>query len=243
MRVGQANIAGWATYAGSTEAGADLASAVLDADLHVVGVAETCEQQLDEAERLLAAHGPVQAVFRRTVPRDHSLPWGAASDDECVYGIGLVARGAVTLTDVTTSELPTLDGQPGGFDREEDRHVLCARTSSDDQQLDDVLVCTTHFTRWEVAEGRRRSQAEHLAARISALASDRTAVLVLADLNARRGQADIEPLYAWGLDDVGSGDSRDHVMTRGMEGGQARPTPLGRSDHDMLIASVVRDLR
>lgn len=239
LRAGQANIAGWAVYQGSHDAGADLAHAVLATDLHVVGVAETCEQQLVEAERQLAAHAPaVQTVFQRTVPRDHTLPWGAASDDECVYGIALIARGPVALTDVTSSELPTLDGEPGGFDREEDRHVLCARTKSDDRRLHGVLVCTTHFTRWEVTEGRRQSQAKHLATYLSSLGADHVPVVLLADLNARSGDPAIQTLYDWGISDVGASDSRDHIMTRHMTAGRNRTQDIGRSDHKMRWAAI-----
>lgn len=237
-RVGQANLAGWAVYEGHTDAGADLADAVLAAGLNVVGVAEACERQLIEAEHRLAEHGPVQAVFQRTVPADHTLPWGAASDDECVYGIALVARGPVTLTDAAAVELPTLDGEPGGFDREEDRWVLCARTTSDDPLTDGMHVCTTHFTRWEVSDGRRLTQAEHLAAQLSSVVADGFPVLVLADLNARRGDPDIDALYGIGLADVGDGDSRDHILVSGLRHGPLQKAAVGHSDHDLVWAAV-----
>lgn len=237
-RAGQANLAGWAVYQGHADAGADLADAVLAADLDLVGVVEACETQLAEAERRLGQRGPVHVVFQRTVPADHTLPWGAQSDAEWVYGIGLVARGPVTLTDVTAVELPTLDGDPGGFDREEDRWVLCARTASDGTILDGLHVCTTHFTRWEVAEGRRLTQAERLAAHLSPAVADGSSVLVLADLNARRGAPEINPLYDMGLSDVGDGDSRDHLLVSRMRHGALRDTRLGRSDHDLLWAQI-----
>lgn len=211
---------------------------MLATDLHIVGIAEACEQQVAAAERRLADHTPVQAAFHRTVLRDQPLPWSPASDDECVYGIALIARGGVSLTDVTTTELPTLDGDPGDYDEEEDRHALCARTSSADRWLRAALVCTTHLTRWEVAEGRRRSQAEHLAGHLSTLTRDREPVLLLADLNARRGDPDIAPLYDWGLNDVGPGNSRDHIMVRDMASGELRAREVGRSDHDLLWTTV-----
>jgi len=238
-RVGQANLAGWAVYEGDLVAGADLADAVIAADLDVVGVVEACEQQFAEAERLLADRGPVQAVFHRTVRADHTLPWGAQSDDECVYGIGLLARGPVTLAEVAASELPSLDGDPGGFDREEDRWALCARTVSEDPLIDGVHACTTHFTRWEVADGRRRSQAEHLAGLLSPVVASRSPVLVLADLNARRGDRDLDPVYALGLVDAGGGgDSRDHVLVGGVRAGRLRTATVGRADHELIWAPV-----
>jgi hypothetical protein len=238
LRAGQTNLAGWAVYEGHPDAGADLSDAVGAADLNIVGVAEACEKQLAEAERRLAVHADVQAVFQRTVPADHSLPWGAQTDDECVYGIGLIARGPVKLTDVRAMELPTLDGAPGGFDREEDRWVLCARTASDTQRMDGLHVCTTHFTRWEVTEGRRLLQANHLAGQLSSLVGDGSPVLVLADLNARRGDPDIDPLYDLGLSDVGDGDSRDHVLVSGLDHGALRGVAVGLSDHELVWAAV-----
>ncbi len=237
-RAGQANLAGWTVYEGAADAGADLADAVLGADLDIIGVAETCESQLAEAEGRLSALGPVQVVFQRTVPADHTLPFGARSDDECVYGIGLVARGPVLLTDVFASELPTLDGDVGGFDSEEDRWVLCARTASDNAHINGIYVCTTHFTRWEVSEGRRRTQAEHLSDHLSALVGEDSPVIVLADLNAHRGDPDIDALYGLGLRDVGDGDSRDHVLVSGVRHGTLRSTAVGRSDHKLLWTPI-----
>lgn len=144
---------------------------------------------------------------------------------------------------MTAVELPTLDGDPGGFDREEDRWALCARTASEDPLMDGVHVCTTHFTRWEVAEGRRLTQAEHLAAHLSSVVADGSPVLVLADLNARRGDPDIDALYDLGLADGGDGDSRDHILVSGVRHGPLRKTAVGRSDHDLLWAAVAAPTR
>ncbi len=237
-RAGQANLAGWAAYEGSLDAGADLARAVLDLDLHVVGVAEACQQQLQEAERRLARHGPVEVVFHRTVRPDQRLPYGAASDDECVYGLGVIVRGPLALTETSTSELPTLDGDPGGHDREEDRHVVCGRVAKADRVGEHVLACTTHFTRLMAVEERRRLQAEHLVVSIGHLASRSTPVLVLADLNARSGSSDLEPIYDSGLRDVGAGDSRDHILVRGLDASRLRARDLGRSDHHLIWTTV-----
>lgn len=109
--------------------------------------------------------------------------------------------------------------------------------------MDGVHVCTTHFTRWEVAEGRRLTQAEHLAAHLSSVVADGSPVLVLADLNARRGDPDIDALYDLGLADGGDGDSRDHILVSGVRHGPLRKTAVGRSDHDLLWAAVAAPTR
>jgi endonuclease/exonuclease/phosphatase family metal-dependent hydrolase len=237
-RVGQANLAGWAAYSGSLEAGTHLADAVLDLDLHVVGVAEACQQQLEQAKRHLAQRGPVEVLFHRTVPPDQPLPFGAANDDECVYGLGLIVRGPLALADVSSSELPTLDGDPGGFDREEDRHVVCGRVAEPDESSASLLTCTTHFTRLMAVDERRRMQAEHLVSSVEALAGRGAPALVLGDLNARAGSPDLEPVYASGFRDVGAGDSRDHILVRDLETSVLRTRALGRSDHQLIWTAV-----
>lgn len=237
-RAGQANLAGWAVYKGRTQAGGDLADAVLDANLDIVGVAEARERQLNDAARRLAKHGPVQVLFQRTISAGNAPPWGAQSDDESVYGIGLLARGPVKLNKTTVLELPTVDGRAGEVDIEEDRWVLCARTSSRHRHIDDVRVCITHFTRLQVSVGRRRYQAQYLADRLSSLVADGTPVIVLADLNARQGDLDLNPLYDLGLADIGEGASRDHVLISSLRHGALRSATLGRSDHKIVWAPI-----
>lgn len=237
-RVGQANLAGWAAYSGSVEAGSDLADVVIDLDLDLVGIAEACQQQLAAAEERLAEHGPVEVVFHRTVPPDQRLPYGAASDEECVYGLGLIVRGPLRLSDVSSSELPTLDGEPGGFDREEDRHLVCGRVAASNDAGAALVTCTTHFTRLMAVEERRRLQADHLVSSIDELATGGAPVLVLGDLNARAGSPDLEPIYTSGLRDVGAGNNRDHILVRGVDTSALSSRHLGRSDHPLIWAAV-----
>ena len=232
LRVGHANIAGWAIYNGSADAGADIADAVIREKLEVVGLSEACESQVAAAVDALGADR-FEYVFQQTAGPDSPLPWSPPADSGCRYGNALMVRSDLDLEDVEAIELPTADRVEGTeFDPEEDRWALCGRVFAGRS----IVVCATHLSNIEHSDGSRLRQASELHERVSAIAGADEAIVVVGDLNARRGHRDLAAFDDW--EDASRSRGVLHVLVRDIQAAGRGRTSVGRADHDLLWAGV-----
>jgi hypothetical protein len=238
LRVGHANVAGWAIYRGAPAAGDDLAALVVAQELDVVGVSEVCEAQL---ERAAAGIPGARAVFRRTIPLTAPVPWGPPSDEVCTLGNGLLLGPGITVHDTWSDELPTADGVPGDYDVEEDRNVVCARVASPGGPF---VACTTHLSHLLTHPERRREQVEAVLAFASRNRQESEPVVLVGDFNARGGSADLAPVERAGWIDAvrrPRGTVQHVLLSEGswVVEGRGR-TSFGLSDHDAVWGVLAR---
>lgn len=228
VRAGHANIAGWAIYGGSADAGRDLAEVIQRESLDIVGVSEACESQVAAATAEFGGER-YDYVFQETAGPQSPLPWTPPPEAGCQYGNALIVRRTLGLGDVRKVELPTADRtEDAQFDPEEDRWVICGTVVAGRP----VDVCTTHFTNLAVSPDVRRSQAEAVHATVS---RDGAAILV-GDFNARSGSPALGPLAGW--DDAARSRGVVHVFVRGADPVRRGKVRVGRADHDLLWAEV-----
>lgn len=230
LTLGHANVAGWAIYAGSLDAGYDLAEAIAARNLDVVGVSEICESQVQAALDVLDA--PYEYVFQQTVQPD-ALPWSPPPESGCLYGNALIARSELGLAGTRTIELPTEDFTTvHEWDPEEDRWALCSRVKSQTT----IAVCTAHLTNLQPVEGARSRQVIALNQVIEDLRGPDEPAVLIGDFNARIGDADLAPLASWANASGNRGVM--HVLVKDLDPVDRGTVDVGRADHDLVWASV-----
>lgn len=230
LRIGHANIAGWAIYAGRADGGHHLAEAIASLDLDVVGVAETCESQIVAATEVL--DGEYEYVFQQTLTPD-ALPWSPPAESGCRYGNALITRSELELGEVRAVELPSEDFTPAHeWDPEEDRWALCGRL----QKEVAVVVCTAHLTNLEPFDGARLRQVTALKSTFDELRPGTKAAVLVGDFNARTGDPDMDPVAS--LRDASRNRGVVHVLVEGLTPIDSGKFDVGKADHDLVWASV-----
>lgn len=232
VRIGHANIAGWAIYEGSLDAGRDLAEVVERRSLDAVGVSEACESQIVAAVDALG-ESTFDYVFQETTNSDSPLPWSPPPESGCRYGNALLVSSELDLTDSWAVELPTADRtSQTEFDPEEDRWAICGTVDLGTA----ATLCATHLTNLQAAPDTRRRQAVALHDALDARADSESVAVIVGDFNARRGSSELGPFAQW--DDASRSRGVLHVFVRGLDFGSSGAAAVGRADHDLRWGSV-----
>ncbi len=204
---------------------------------HVARAAATIDRLAADVVGLQEVHrGTWQARFGDQARQLLAAGWSASFGASFRAGGGGYGNMVATRGDVLSAAVVPLPG------RGEPRSVLVARLRIDGR---DLSVLVTHLSAWgRWRRGVRRAQAACVAAVAARVPRP---VILLGDLNAGIGSAELRPLAAAGLRPCGeagaathpaSAEHLDHVLCAGMRPLAVRAVPAGPSDHRPLVAEL-----